>query len=117
MNFIKLTLAAAFVMGSCLVTNVSAFETKNPECIAPANPGGGWDFTCRSVGKTLEDLGLTPSIQVTNLAGGGGGVAFAEVVNKRGDDNNLIVAASSATATRLAQGANPGNNILIYGEL
>ena len=111
MNFIKLTLAAAFVMGSCLVTNVSAFETKNPECIAPANPGGGWDFTCRSVGKALEDLGLTPSIQVTNLAGGGGGVAFAEVVNKRGDDNNLIVAASSATATRLAQGAYPGNNM------
>ena len=43
--------------------------------------------------------------------GGGGGVAFAEVVNKRGDDNNLIVAASSATATRLAQGAYPGNTM------
>ncbi len=23
------------------------------ECIAPANPGGGWDFTCRQVGKIL----------------------------------------------------------------
>jgi putative tricarboxylic transport membrane protein len=45
------------------------------------------------------------------MAGGGGGVAYAEVVNKRGGDNNLIVAASSATATRLAQGAYPGNTI------
>ena len=23
------------------------------ECIAPANPGGGWDFTCRQIGKIL----------------------------------------------------------------
>jgi putative tricarboxylic transport membrane protein len=38
-------------------------------------------------------------------------VAFAEVVNKRGDENDLIVAASSATATRLAQGAYPGNSM------
>ena len=89
-----------------------AFEASNPQCIAPANPGGGWDFTCRSVGKTLQDLKLIPgSLEVTNMAGGGGGVAYAEVVNKRGSDNNLIVAASSATATRLAQGAYPGNTI------
>lgn len=89
-----------------------AFEPANPECIAPANPGGGWDFTCRQVGKTLQDLGLIPgSMQVVNLAGGGGGVAFAEVVNKRNDHSDLVVAASSATATRLAQGAYPGNSM------
>lgn len=91
---------------------LAAPAQENPECIAPANPGGGWDFTCRQVGKTLQDLGLIDStMQVVNLAGGGGGVAFAEVVNKRGDDDNLIVAASSATATRLAQGAYPGNSM------
>jgi putative tricarboxylic transport membrane protein len=89
-----------------------AFEPEATECIAPAAPGGGWDFTCRQVGKTLQDLGLVPgTMQVTNLAGGGGGVAFAEVVNKRNDSNDLIVAASSATSTRLAQGAFPGNTM------
>ena len=36
---------------------------------------------------------------------------IAEVVNKRNDDNDLIVAASSATSTRLAQGAFPGNTM------
>jgi len=87
-------------------------DPANTECIAPANAGGGWDFTCRSVGVTLQNLDLVSgTMRVTNLAGGGGGVAFAEVVNKRGDDNNLIVAASSATATRLAQGAYPGNTM------
>lgn len=88
------------------------FTPESPECIAPANPGGGWDFTCRQVGKVMQDLGLIDStMQVVNLAGGGGGVAYAEVVNKRNDDNDLIVAASTATATRLATGAYPGNTM------
>ncbi|MBN7787706.1 tripartite tricarboxylate transporter substrate binding protein [Ponticoccus gilvus] len=101
-------LAAALLSLSTL----AATAQENPECIAPANPGGGWDFTCRQVGKSMQDLGLIDStMQVVNLAGGGGGVAFAEVVNKRGDDNDLIVAASTATATRLAQGAYPGNSM------
>ncbi len=96
----------------CLATAAQAFEPEATECIAPANPGGGWDFTCRQVGVTLQDLGLVPgTMQVSNLAGGGGGVAFAEVVNKRNDSNDLIVAASSATSTRLAQGAFPGNTM------
>jgi putative tricarboxylic transport membrane protein len=104
-------LAAAIVV-SAFAGPVAAFEPETTECIAPANPGGGWDFTCRQVGKTLQELGLIPgTMQVTNLAGGGGGVAFAQVVNKRNEEDNLIVAASSATATRLAQGAYPGNSM------
>ena len=88
------------------------YTPENPECIAPADPGGGWDFTCRQVGKTLQDEKLVPgTVQVTNLSGGGGGVAYAAVVNKRNDDDDLIVAASSATSTRLAQGAYPGNDM------
>lgn len=103
-------LAAAFTLASSMAA--FAFEPSNTECIAPANPGGGWDFTCRQVGKTMQDLKLVPgTMQVANIAGGGGGVAYAEVANKRNDENNLIVAASSATATRLAQGAFPGNTM------
>ncbi len=79
------------------------------ECIAPANPGGGWDFTCRQIGKIMFDIGAVDKpIQVTNMAGAGGGLAFSHVVNERNDDEELIVAASSATATRLAQNAYAG---------
>lgn len=88
------------------------YTPEQPECIAPAGAGGGWDFTCRQVGRTLQQEGLIPStMRVVNLEGGGGGVAFTEVVNKRNDENDLIVAASSATTTRLAQGAFPGNTM------
>ena len=79
------------------------------ECIAPANPGGGWDFTCRQIGKILHEIGAVDSpVQVTNMAGGGGGLAYSHVVNERNEDADLIVAASSATATRLAQNAYAG---------
>ncbi|OWU84379.1 C4-dicarboxylate ABC transporter substrate-binding protein [Oceanicola sp. 22II-s10i] len=106
------TFVAAAVLGVSALAANAQFMPESPECIAPANPGGGWDFTCRQVGKTLQDLGLIDkTMQVVNLAGGGGGVAYAEVVNKRNDSNDLIVAASSATATRLAQGAFPGNTM------
>ena len=76
------------------------------ECIAPANAGGGWDFTCRQVGKILYDLKLVDNpVQVTNMAGAGGGLAYSHVVAERNTDEDLIVAASSATTTRLAQNA------------
>lgn len=79
------------------------------ECVAPANPGGGWDFTCRQIGKIMFDIGAVDQpIQVTNMAGGGGGLAFTHVVSERNDDADLIVAASSATSTRLAQNAYAG---------
>ncbi|SCM69680.1 Bug family tripartite tricarboxylate transporter substrate binding protein [Donghicola eburneus] len=106
----RMTVAALMLGASAFAASAEGWQPENPECIAPANPGGGWDFTCRQVGKSMQDLGLIEkTMQVVNLAGGGGGVAFAEVVNKRGDDNDLIVAGSTATATRLAQGAYPGN--------
>lgn len=79
------------------------------ECIAPANPGGGWDFTCRQIGKIMYDIGAVDKpVQVTNMAGAGGGLAFNHVVAERGEDADLIVAASSATSTRLAQNAYAG---------
>jgi len=90
-------------------TQALAFEAGTTECIAPANPGGGWDFTCRQVGKTLYDLKLVPGpVQVTNMPGAGGGVAYGYVVSKRADDPNLLIAASTSTTTRLAQNKFPG---------
>lgn len=97
----------ALVLGATF--SVVGSATLATECIAPANPGGGWDFTCRQIGKILYDIGQVDTpVQVTNMAGGGGGLAYSHVVNERSDDADLIVAASQATATRLAQNAYAG---------
>ena len=93
----------ALLAGAAIVAAGSATAA---ECIAPANPGGGWDFTCRQIGKIMYDIGVVEDpVQVTNVAGGGGGLAYQQVVNERTDDEDLFVAASQATATRLAQSA------------
>lgn len=74
------------------------------ECIAPANPGGGWDLTCRSLAAIWERVQPDePPMRVTNVPGAGGGVAFAHTVAQRSKDPHLIVAASPSTTLRLAQ--------------
>jgi putative tricarboxylic transport membrane protein len=105
----KLVRGAAFAAIASVAlfsTNpVQAFQPENPQCIAPSNPGGGWDFICRTTAKNLFELGvIEQAMQVTNMSGGGGGVAFAHVTKERNNDNNLIVAASMSTSARLAQG-------------
>jgi putative tricarboxylic transport membrane protein len=101
MKKITLLITSLFLM----VGTSLAFQPESPECIAPANPGGGWDFICRTTAKNLFDLKLIDSaMQVTNMSGGGGGVAFAHVTRERNNDNDLIVAASTSTSARLAQG-------------
>lgn len=105
MNKYLTCLAAGALLSASAAIPVSA-PASAAECIAPANPGGGWDFTCRQIGKILYDIKqVDQPVQVTNMAGGGGGLAFSHVVNERNADTDLIVAASSATTTRLAQKA------------
>jgi len=103
MNLMKTLGSSAAI---ALLSGSSAFAY---ECIAPANPGGGWDFTCRQIANILYEIkAIDAPMQVTNMAGAGGGVAFANVATERTDDADLIVAASSATTTRLAQNAFAG---------
>ena len=60
--------------------------------MAPANPGGGWDQTARSMQQALVQAGIAKSVQVTNVGGAGGSVGIAQFVNSaKGDGNQLMV--------------------------
>ncbi|MDA0310953.1 MAG: tripartite tricarboxylate transporter substrate-binding protein [Gemmatimonadetes bacterium] len=102
---IRIVRRRAALTAIALVVGCSPQEnTRGWECIAPANAGGGWDLTCRSVARVLQDLDLSPGlVRTTNLPGAGGGVAFARTVAQRSDDPSLLVAASPSTTLRLAQ--------------
>ncbi len=94
-------LGGLIVLWACLPDTGS----RGWECIAPANAGGGWDLTCRSVGEVLRQLDLSPGlVRTTNLPGAGGGVAFANAVAQRDEDPTVLIAASPSTTLRLAQG-------------
>jgi putative tricarboxylic transport membrane protein len=97
-------------LGAVLVATlgVTAVPASATECIAPSNPGGGWDFTCRTIGRILSELELVDgNVQVTNMAGGVGAVAFAMVAAERPADADLIVATSTVGVTQMAQGRYP----------
>jgi putative tricarboxylic transport membrane protein len=107
MAFRKTTAAAAVLAAGLMV---SGFTPQNVECIAPADPGGGWDFTCRQVSKLLSDLELAPgNVRVTNMTGGVGATAYGHVMSRRSDDPNLIVATSTVGITQIAQNRYPAD--------
>lgn len=60
--------------------------------IAPANPGGGWDQTARSMQTVLQDEGISSSVQVQNVPGAGGTIGLAQFASQSaGNANALIV--------------------------
>ena len=66
----KLAILAGALM---LALPAQAVPALAAECIAPADPGGGWDFTCRTVGRLLTEQGIVEgNVQITNMPGGGG---------------------------------------------
>ncbi len=102
------TVAAAALVAATIT--VSGFTPQNVECIAPANPGGGWDFTCRQIGRLLgEQQHVSGTVQVTNMAGGVGATAYSHVMSRRADDPNVIVATSTVGVTQIAQNRYPAD--------
>jgi putative tricarboxylic transport membrane protein len=75
----------------------------DPECIAPAIPGGGFDLTCRLAQAGLEPQPGEP-LQVTFMPGGFGAVAFNLFNETRTDDPSAIVAFSSGSILNLVTG-------------
>ena len=60
--------------------------------IAPANPGGGWDQTARTMQTVLQEAGISKSVQVQNVPGAGGTIGLAQFTSqKNGDPSALIV--------------------------
>lgn len=80
-------------------------QPKKPECIAPAQPGGGFDLTCRvALNGFAETKILTEPMRTIYMPGGIGAVAYNNIVTQRPDDGNAIVAFSGGSLLNLAQG-------------
>ncbi|EAU44773.1 MULTISPECIES: Bug family tripartite tricarboxylate transporter substrate binding protein [Salipiger] len=75
----------------------------NPECVAPANPGGGFDLTCR-VAQTGLQPHVSEPVQVTFMPGGIGAVAFNQFNTNRTDDGSAIVAFSTGSLLNIILG-------------
>jgi putative tricarboxylic transport membrane protein len=80
--------AAAFVLGGLPLARAAA----NLKLMIPANPGGGWDTTGRTLGKALQDAGLAATVTYDNKGGAAGALGLAQFLNaSKGDPNALMV--------------------------
>lgn len=76
-----------------------------PECIAPAKPGGGFDLSCQLAEQVLRDAQrLRGAWQTRYLPGGIGAVAWQHVQQRRPADGHALVAFSGGSLLNLAQG-------------
>ncbi|MGH6625065.1 MAG: Bug family tripartite tricarboxylate transporter substrate binding protein [Burkholderiaceae bacterium] len=59
--------------------------------VIPANSGGGWDQTGRSLGASLVAAGLVDEVEYENKGGKGGTVGLAHYAEKYGSDPNTLL--------------------------
>jgi putative tricarboxylic transport membrane protein len=58
----------------------------------PANPGGGWDSTGRTLGKAMTDAKSAATVAFENKGGAAGAIGLAQFLNaSKGDPNALIM--------------------------
>lgn len=82
-----------------------AKEPTRPECIAPAQPGGGFDLTCKLAQSSFaNEKILSKPMRVSYMPGGVGVVAYNSMINSKAKDGNIIVAFSSGTLLNIATG-------------
>lgn len=89
LGLIGLAATAALALGA---GSVQAQSFDSLYVMAPANPGGGWDQTARSIQEAMQADGIAGSVQVENVGGAGGTVGLAQFVDrKKGDGSALLV--------------------------
>lgn len=69
------------------------FPTEAIEIMAPADPGGGYDMTARSIGRSLTEGGVIETgSEVYNVPGGSGTIGLTQFVGENaGDPHQLMV--------------------------
>ncbi|MFT4469931.1 Bug family tripartite tricarboxylate transporter substrate binding protein [Arthrobacter sulfonylureivorans] len=89
--------ASALVLAACGSTGSTSAGNGSEEAgidklniIVPADPGGGWDQTGRSMQKDLQENDLVSSASVVNIGGAGGTNGLAKLATEK-DPNTLMV--------------------------
>jgi putative tricarboxylic transport membrane protein len=59
--------------------------------MVPNTPGGGYDTTARAAAKVMDDIQVTKSVEVFNLAGAGGTVGLSRTVSEEGNGKLLMM--------------------------
>lgn len=82
----------AGLVGPWAMASAAAAPRPALRVLIPANPGGGWDQTGRSLGAAFEAGGLVQKVAYANKGGKGGTLGLSEFVQQHtGDPSALLV--------------------------
>ena len=75
-----------------LCGSIAVHAQPSLKMMIPANPGGGWDQTGRSLAAAMQSAKLVSSVQFDNKGGAGGTIGLAQFVNSaKGDPNAIMI--------------------------
>ena len=81
-----------FVLAGLFASAMAVPAFADYTIIAPANPGGGWDQTARTMQTVMQEDGISDSVQVQNVPGAGGTIGLAQFASQnKGNADALIV--------------------------
>jgi putative tricarboxylic transport membrane protein len=77
---------------AALVFSTTALAQPALKMMIPANPGGGWDQTGRSLAAAMQSAKLVSGVQFDNKGGAAGTIGLAQFVNSaKGDPNSVMI--------------------------
>jgi putative tricarboxylic transport membrane protein len=86
LNSLLLTLSASLLLSN------AAWAFDQIKMMIPANPGGGWDQTGRTLGAAIVAAGQAKGITYDNKGGAGGTIGLSQFVNsEKANPNALMV--------------------------
>jgi putative tricarboxylic transport membrane protein len=93
------SLTRAVACAAIAFAATGAFAQQSIKFLIPANPGGGWDQTGRTLGKVMTDGKIISSAQYDNKGGAGGTIGLAQFVNAaKGDPNQVLIGGQAMVA-------------------
>src|SRR5574341_1677398 len=77
---------------AAVLFSAAAFAQPSLKMMIPANPGGGWDQTGRSLAGAMMSAKLVSGVQFENKGGAAGAIGLAQFVSAaKGDPNALMI--------------------------
>jgi putative tricarboxylic transport membrane protein len=107
MKFHAALQATALLLSALTLAPAAAPALDSLTIIAPANPGGGWDQTARTLQEVMQSGGIVPTVTVENVAGAGGTVGLAQFVDQRAGKGDALLVGGLVMVGAILTNASP----------
>jgi putative tricarboxylic transport membrane protein len=95
-------------VAACAIAG-SAAAQPSLKMMIPANPGGGWDQTGRSLAAAMQSAKLVSGVQFDNKGGAAGTIGLAQFVNTHKGDPNAVMIGGLVMVGGIILGKSPVN--------